>query len=262
MLVIIGGSGLDLSQALTVKRRQAARTPFGEPSGALTFAELAGAPVLYLARHGYGQTIAPHRVNYRANLWAVAETTASCLISVTSVGAIRADLHPGQLMAPCQIIDYTWGRANTFFANRGRREHRLDFAEPFCEPLRQSLLTAGRRLGLAMHDGGVSAVSPGPRQETAAEVIRMQRDGADVIGMTCMPEAVLARELDMPYASLHTIIQYAAGVKPTARSEPVSRDQQRQQVIAILSDMAVREAEQPSAVRRPLAEMIKTELDL
>jgi 5'-methylthioadenosine phosphorylase len=212
MLAVIGGSGLTQLGSLEVTRREVVRTPFGEPSGALTFGRIGGQDAVFLARHGYGHTIPPHRVNYRANLWALAKAAgAKAIVSVASVGGIRSDLIPGALVVPDQIIDYTWGRNVTFHEGNGSQVVHTDFTEPYDRDLRRQLLVAAQRAGEAMIDGGVYAATQGPRLETAAEVNRLERDGADLIGMTGMPEASLARELDVPYAAVCVVANWAAG---------------------------------------------------
>jgi 5'-methylthioinosine phosphorylase len=212
MLAVIGGSGLTQLANLEVTRREVVRTPFGEPSGALTFGRIGSQEIVFLARHGYGHTIPPHRVNYRANIWALAKTAAAQgIISVASVGGIRTDFAPGTVVVPDQIIDYTWGRNVTFHEGNGNQVVHIDFTEPYDSELRQQLLVAGQRAGEAMVDGGVYATTQGPRLETAAEVNRLERDGADLIGMTGMPEASLARELDIPYAAVCVVANWAAG---------------------------------------------------
>lgn len=211
MLAIIGGSGLTQLANMEVVRREVVRTPFGEPSGALIFGKLCHRQVVFLARHGYGHTIPPHQVNYRANLWAVKQAKADAVVSVASVGGIRADLAPGTLVIPHQILDYTWGRKSTFFEGADQPVHHIDFTHPYDGSLRSRLLTAAATAGEAVVDGGVYAACQGPRLETAAEINRLERDGADLVGMTGMPEAALARELDLPYAALNVVVNYAAG---------------------------------------------------
>jgi len=210
MLAIIGGTGLTQLANLDVSRCQAVRTPYGEPSGPLTFGAICGVPVVFLARHGYGHTIAPHQVNYRANLWALKEQGAGEIVSVVSVGGIRADLGPGTIVVPHQIIDYTWGRNSTYFENEAPVKH-IDFTEPYTAALRRRLLSAAKACGETVVDGAVYAATQGPRLETAAEVDRLEREGADIIGMTGMPEAALAREIDLEYGAIAVIVNYAAG---------------------------------------------------
>ncbi|MDR2000417.1 MAG: S-methyl-5'-thioinosine phosphorylase [Zoogloeaceae bacterium] len=212
MLAVIGGSGLTQLANLEVTRREVVRTPFGEPSGALTFGCIGCQDVVFLARHGYGHTIPPHQVNYRANLWALARVAgAAGIVSVGSVGGIRADLKPGMLATPNQILDYTWGRNVTFHEGNGAQVTHIDFTEPYDSELRQQLLAAAQRAGETLLDGGVYAATQGPRLETAAEVNRLERDGADMVGMTGMPEASLARELGVPYATICVVTNWAAG---------------------------------------------------
>lgn len=211
MLAIIGGTGLSKLGNLEVTRRKVARTPYGEPSGALTFGRIASCDVVFLARHGYGHTIPPHQVNYRANLWALKDAGAESVVSVASVGGIRRELGPGVLLLPHQIIDYTWGRPSTYFEAPGSPVNHIDFTEPYSERLRQRLLGAAQASGEPMVEGGVYAATQGPRLETAAEITRLERDGADVVGMTGMPEAALAREISLEYAALAVVANYAAG---------------------------------------------------
>ena len=211
MLAVIGGSGLTQLANLDVSHREVLRTPYGEPSGAVTFGQICGHPVAFLARHGYGHTIPPHEVNYRANLWALAQRGALGIISVASVGSIRADLRPGDIVIPHQIIDYTWGRKSTFHEGPDCTLTHIDFTEPYDRALREKLIVAAAAAGIAVSERSVYAATQGPRLETAAEINRFERDGADVVGMTGMPEAALARELGVPYAAISVVANYAAG---------------------------------------------------
>ncbi|MDR2209634.1 MAG: S-methyl-5'-thioinosine phosphorylase [Azoarcus sp.] len=218
MLAIIGGSGLTQLSTLEVLRREVARTPYGEPSGALTFGRLAGREVVFLARHGYGHTIPPHRVNYRANIWALKNAGADSIVSVASVGGIRRDCVPGALVVPDQILDYTWGRAHTFSDRIDTLVRHIDFTIPYDEGVRCRIFRAAREAGVEMIDGAVYAATQGPRLETAAEIDRFERDGADLVGMTGMPEAALARELELPYAAINVVSNYAAGRETSAQN--------------------------------------------
>ncbi len=212
MLAIIGGSGLTQLASLDLSHQEVVRTPYGEPSGALSFGRIGKQDVVFLARHGYGHTIPPHLVNYRANIWALAHgAKATRIVSVASVGGIRADLKPGSLIAPHQIIDYTWGREVTFHDRLDVPVVHIDFTEPYDKLLRQQLIEAAARAGEKMLDGAVYAATQGPRLETAAEINRYERDGADIVGMTGMPEASLAREAGIPYAALTVVANWAAG---------------------------------------------------
>jgi 5'-methylthioadenosine phosphorylase len=211
VLGIIGGTGLTQLANLEITHRQVARTPYGEPSGALTFGRICGQEVIFLARHGYGHTIPPHEVNYRANLWALKDHGVDRVVSVATVGGIHAELLPGMLVIPHQIIDYTHGRASTFFVDGDKPVTHLDFTVPYCQAMRTALLAAARASGISVRDGGVYAAVQGPRLETAAEIDRLERDGADMVGMTGMPEAYLARELELCYAAVGVVVNSAAG---------------------------------------------------
>ncbi|HLP97333.1 MAG TPA: S-methyl-5'-thioinosine phosphorylase [Sideroxyarcus sp.] len=211
MLAIIGGTGLTQLENLKITHRQVMRTPYGEPSGPMTFGTLNQHEVMFIARHGYGHTIPPHQVNYRANLWALRDQGAKRIVAVTSVGGIRADLTPGTLVVPNQIIDYTHGRNFTFFDDKDKAVTHIDFTRPYNEKLRQCVLAAAKLAGESCADGGVHAVTQGPRLETAAEINRLERDGADMVGMTGMPEAALAKELGLSYATIAVVVNYAAG---------------------------------------------------
>ena len=212
MLAIIGGSGLTQLASLEVARREVVRTPYGEPSGTLAFGRIGAQEVVFLARHGQGHTIPPHRVNYRANLWALVKAAgAEGIISVASVGGIRDDLGPGALVVPHQIIDYTWGRMHSFFDGGDAPVVHVDFTEPYDRALRERLLCAAAAAGLKTSGAAVYAATQGPRLESAAEIERLARDGADIVGMTGMPEAALARELEIPYAAICAVANWAAG---------------------------------------------------
>jgi len=211
LLGIIGGTGLTQLSNLEVTRRQVVRTPFGDPSGALTFGKLNRRDVVFLARHGYGHTIAPHEVNYRANIWALHAEGAGQIVSVASVGGIRSDLMPGALAVPHQVLDYTQGRKHTFFEGPDQPVTHVDFTHPYCEELRARLLMAAAAAGQVIVNNGVYAATQGPRLESAAEIDRLERDGADMVGMTGMPEAALARELGLRYAVVAVVVNHAAG---------------------------------------------------
>lgn len=211
MLGIIGGTGLTQLSNLEITHRQVVRTPFGDASGALTFGKLNGRDIVFLARHGYGHTIPPHEVNYRANMWALQSEGAERIVSVASVGGIRADMQPGTLAIPHQILDYTWGRKHTYFEGPDQAVTHIDFTHPYTEALRAKLLAAAAAAGQKVIGGGVYAATQGPRLETAAEIDRLERDGADMVGMTGMPEASLAREVGMKYAAIAVVVNHAAG---------------------------------------------------
>ena len=211
MLGIIGGSGFTQLANLDVAHREVVRTPWGEPSGPLVFGRMAGREAVFLPRHGHGHTIPPHLVNYRANIDALRRAGATWIVSVASVGGIRTDLGPGALVVPDQIIDYTWGRENSYQDASPSQVVHIDFTTPYDLAVRQTILAAGLRCGEPLLDGAVYAATQGPRLETAAEINRLERDGAAIVGMTGMPEAALAREAGLPYAALCVVANWAAG---------------------------------------------------
>jgi len=221
MLAIIGGSGLNQLGNLEATQRKATRTPYGEPSGALTFGRIGRRDVVFLARHGHRHTIAPHEVNYRANLWALKDAGAVEVLSVATVGGIRTSLAPGALVLPHQIIDYTWGRHATYHEGPSASVNHIDFTEPYSQGMRNKIREAARACGEKLVDGGVYAATQGPRLETAAEIDRLERDGADIVGMTAMPEAALAREISLEYAAIAVVANHAAGRGDAKRAVPL-----------------------------------------
>jgi 5'-methylthioadenosine phosphorylase len=217
MLAILGGSGLTEFPDLQDMRRRAVPTPWGEPSSQLTFGRLAGRDMVFLARHGDGHVLAPHRINYRANIQALKDSGAKEILSVATVGGIRQAFGPGVLVLPDQILDYTWGRASTFFEDHGAPVTHIDFTQPYDAALRKRILAAAKACGERVTEGGVYATTQGPRLESAAEINRLERDGADLVGMTGMPEAALAREAGLPYAAIAVVVNHAAGRGDSAK---------------------------------------------
>jgi 5'-deoxy-5'-methylthioadenosine phosphorylase len=222
MLAILGGSGLSQFSSLAGTRRIAARTAFGEPSGPLTLGRIGEREVVFLARHGDSHSIPPHQVNYRANIQALKDAGANRIAAVATVGGIRRDFGPGVLVVPDQIIDYTWGRAATFFDGPGTKVTHIDFTEPYSGAMRKAIVAAAKACGEAIADGGCYGVTQGPRLETAAEIARMERDGADLVGMTAMPEAALAREAGLEYAAIAVVVNHAAGKGDSAHAISLS----------------------------------------
>jgi 5'-methylthioinosine phosphorylase len=210
-LAVIGGSGLYQFPGLENVSRRALETPYGPASGEVVLGGFAGKRLAFLARHGESHTLAPHRVNYRANLWALHALGARRVIGVNAVGGIRADMGPRTLVVPDQLIDYTHGRITSFCDAEGVEVRHIDFSEPYTASLRRALLDAAGRAGIAVIDGGCYGATQGPRLETRAEIARMKRDGCDLVGMTGMPEAALARELELDYACLSLVANFAAG---------------------------------------------------
>ncbi|MGD8842965.1 MAG: S-methyl-5'-thioinosine phosphorylase [Gammaproteobacteria bacterium] len=210
-LAIIGGTGLTTLKNLEIKRREVMRTPYGEPSGPMVHGKLCDTDVVFLARHGHGHTIPPHMVNFRANIWALKETGVHSVIAVAAVGGIHASLQPAMLAFPDQIIDYTWSRKHTYFESNLSQVTHIDFTHPYNERLRRLLIESARELGIEFADSGTYGATQGPRLETAAEIDRLEKDGCTIVGMTGMPEAALARELELDYACCAVVANRAAG---------------------------------------------------
>lgn len=211
LLAVIGGSGFQRLGGLAVVSTEQPPTPFGPASAPIVRGELAGRPVLFLARHGAGHWLPPHRVNYRANLWALHACGAQQVVGLAAVGGITAAFAPRVFALPDQIIDYTYGREHSFHDGESHPVRHVDFTEPYCPQLRAALRAACERAGVSAVATATYGATQGPRLETAAEITRMERDGCDLVGMTGMPEAVLARELGLNYASLAFVVNRAAG---------------------------------------------------
>lgn len=210
-LAIIGGTGLTSLTNLEITKREVVHTPYGEPSGSLTYGTLGGKEVVFLPRHGPGHTIPPHRINYRANIWALKHTGVAKVVAVAAVGGISPELKPGMLVIPHQIIDYTWSRMNTFFEESLSHVTHIDFTEPYCAELRALLIKSCEEASLEVCREGVYGAMQGPRLETTAEINRLERDGCTMVGMTGMPEAALAREVELCYATCAVVANWAAG---------------------------------------------------
>ena len=242
MLGIIGGSGLSALDNLRIARHEPVSTPYGAPSSALAFGSIRGREVVFLPRHGERHAIPPHAVNYRANLWALHAVGAKNVMAVASVGGIRAHLPPGTLVVPHQILDYTHGREATFVTGSDGRLLHVDFTAPYCGELRERILAAAVKADQRAVDGATYAATQGPRLETAAEIDRLERDGADIVGMTGMPEAALARELELCYAALAIVVNPAAGRGDDARRVrlediPVILQEAKGKVLAIIEEL-------------------------
>lgn len=220
-VAVIGGSGLTSLENLSIERQEAPRTPYGEASGPLLFGKIGGVEMAFLPRHGPGHTIPPHKVNYRANIWALREAGVERVIAVAAVGGIADALNAGDLVIPDQLIDYTYGREHTFFGGEDAQVTHVDFTEPYAPELRALLIEAARAAKIAVTERGTYAATQGPRFESAAEIRRLERDGADVVGMTGMPEAGLARELGLRYAAIAVVVNKAAGKE----ERPISLDE-------------------------------------
>jgi len=213
MLAIIGGSGLySLGEEFHLDDQCARQTPYGETSADVLLGRWQDLDVAFLPRHGPGHRVPPHLVNYRANLWALKQAGVDKIIAVNAVGGIAADMGPSTIALPQQLIDYSWGREHSFCDGSEDVVRHVDFSRPYSATLRAILKRAAAQLDLAIVDSGTYGCSNGPRFETAAEIQRMGRDGCDLVGMTGMPEAGLARELDIDYACLALVVNWAAGV--------------------------------------------------
>ena len=212
MFGVIGGTGLDKIEGLVVEKHETIKTPYGETSEPLAFGSIAGQlMIVFIARHGKNHSIAPHLINYQANIWALHSVGVKNLIGINTVGSIDTKLLPGDFVFPDQIIDYTYSRKNTFFDGIDNPIQHIDFTYPFDSNLRNHFSRAARMLDLKFHTSGVYACVQGPRLESAAEINRYENDGADIIGMTGMPEASLAREIGLNYALICPVANHAAG---------------------------------------------------
>lgn len=213
-LAVIGGTGLyKLADLQDVETHQPV-TRYGAASGPVRIGTLAGHRVAFLARHGEGHSLPPHKINYRANLAALQALGAQRVLALNTVGGITERFGPRVLACPDQLIDYTWGRISTICEEPDTEVLHIDFGEPYTRALREAVLAAARRAGVDLVDGGCYGATQGPRLETRAEIVRMRRDGCDLVGMTGMPEAGLAREMGLDYACLGIVANWAAGAGP------------------------------------------------
>lgn len=213
-LAIIGGTGLYKLAALENIESHRPDTRYGAPSGPVRIGTLAGRRVAFLARHGEGHSVPPHKINYRANLAALKALGAGRVLALNTVGGIGERFGPRVLACPDQLIDYTWGRVSTLCEEEGTEVLHVDFGDPYTPTLRADVLRAAVAAGVAVVDGGCYGATQGPRLETKAEIARMRRDGCDLVGMTGMPEAGLAREFGLDYACLAIVANWAAGAGP------------------------------------------------
>ncbi len=226
MLGVIGGTGLDRIPGLSIQRQEHIATPFGAPSAPLAFGERGGELFVFLPRHGGDHRIPPHRINFRANIWALKESGVKRVIGVAAVGGISHNMQPGSIVIPDQIIDYTYGREHSFFDGDFRPVDHIEFGTPYCEQLRGELIDAATLAGVEVVTEGCYGATQGPRLETIAEIRKMQRDGADLVGMTGMPEAALAKEAGICYACCAVVANWAAGMD----AEPISLEAIGQQL--------------------------------
>jgi 5'-deoxy-5'-methylthioadenosine phosphorylase len=212
-VAVIGGTGMNAWPGFQIERRLQIRTPYGKPSADLLEGRVYGMRAIFLARHGEGHTLPPHAINYRANLWALREAGVQSIVAIAAVGAIAPWLPPGGVAVPGDLIDYTYGRDHTYSdGSAGSELRHVEFTEPYSSRIRRELIHGALDAGLDIADSGVMGVTQGPRLESAAEIRRLKRDGCDMVGMTGMPEAALARELGVDYACLAVSVNWGAGV--------------------------------------------------
>ncbi len=210
LLGVIGGSGLYDMPDLEITSVEKVRTPYGDPSDAYRIGKLAGREAAFLPRHGAGHNLQPHKINYRANLWGFRELGVEKIVSVCATGGINPEMTPGMIAVPDQIIDMTSGRMSTFYD--GDEVVHVDFTKPFCPDMRTFVAEAAAGAGLPVAMSGVYICVNGPRLETAAEIRAFAKWGADIVGMTLMPEACLARELEMCFTCISVVTNAAAGI--------------------------------------------------
>lgn len=210
-LAIIGGTGLTRLDSVQVTNREFIQTKYGTTSAALVSGTLAGAGILFLPRHGDPHAIPPHKVNYRANIQALKDAGVDSIISINAVGGITQQMGPCVIVLPDQIIDYTWGREHTYSTGDTDSVNHIDFTEPYSNRLRQQIIRAAASISQPLISRATYGATQGPRLETTAEILRMEQDGCDIVGMTGMPEAALAKELEMEYASISLVVNWAAG---------------------------------------------------
>ncbi len=211
-LAIIGGTGLTQLSNLAITKREKLDTPYGAPSAEFVTGELDGKTVIFLARHGNPHTIAPHNINYRANIWGLKQLGVQQIIAVAAVGGITKAMTPAHIAIPDQIIDYSYGRKHTFFDDSNYPLTHIDFSYPYNSRLRDLLIAAAANADIEIASTATYGCTQGPRLETVAEIKRMKQDGCDLVGMTAMPEAALAKELDIEYAAISVVANWAAGI--------------------------------------------------
>ena len=230
---IIGGTGLNQLPGFTSLQEYTQDTPWGAPSHPVQRGKLGECEAYFLARHGVPHRLPPHLINYRANLWALRELGVTQVVAVNAVGGISAPMGPGVLSVPDQLIDYTWGRQHTFYDGGELDLKHIEFTQPYSSNVRDSLLQAALDAGVECRAGGVYAATQGPRLETAAEIKRLAQDGCDVVGMTGMPEAALAAELELDYAALCIVVNWGAGLNAQPITEAAIHDILQQQGVNV-----------------------------
>ena len=211
MIGVIGGTGLQNIDALNIIRESFIDTPYGKPSDKVVVGKLKNRDVVFLPRHGNEHTVPPHLINYRANIYALNSLGIEAIFAVATVGSIPNLIKPGSIVIPHQIIDYTYGREHTYFDGITKPVSHIDFTNPYNSKLRKLLCANTFLEDINFVKEGIYAAVQGPRLETAAEIDRYEKDGATIVGMTGMPEASLAKEIDIPYAAICPVANFAAG---------------------------------------------------
>jgi 5'-deoxy-5'-methylthioadenosine phosphorylase len=211
-VAVIGGTGMNQWPGLAVHKQIRMDTPYGPPSGPLLLGKVYGIEAVFLARHGEGHKIPPHAINYRANIWALKHAGVHTVVAIAAVGAMAPWFPPGAVAVPEDLIDYTWGREHTYSDGGEVELQHVTFTDPYCERVRRELIHGALAARVDIASSGVMAVTQGPRLESAAEIRRLKRDGCDMVGMTSMPEAGLARELGLDYGCLAVSVNWAAGI--------------------------------------------------
>lgn len=211
-IAVIGGTGLNDYPGLQIRASKPVRTPYGAPSAPLIYGRLHGVEVVFLPRHGVGHTLPPHKINYRANLWALHKAGIRNVIAIAAVGGIARSFPPAAVAVPHDLVDYTWGREHSYSDGSSQSVQHADFSEPYSPTVRRVLLAAATCAKVKVVRRGVMGVTQGPRLESPAEIQRLKRDGCTMVGMTGMPETALARELGLAYASLAVSVNWAAGL--------------------------------------------------
>lgn len=252
---VIGGSGFTDLKGLEVERADEVSTPYGKPSSSLSRGRINSHEIVFIARHGNDHSIAPHQINYRANLWALKDAGVRVVIATATVGGIADACHPGTILIPDQILDYTYSREHTFSPLNGDLFH-IDFTQPYCDSLRNVLIQTAEQLGVQAVPRAIYAATQGPRFESAAEVSRIARDGAQVVGMTGMPETSLAREIGLCYATVALVVNYAAGridskinVNEIRDAYQQSADQVRELLTAAIPQLQTFECRVPPVIK-------------
>ncbi len=215
-IAIIGGTGVGDNQKMSGYEEKIVHTPYGD--ALCNVAQMAGNQVIFITRHGLGHKTAPHKVNYRANIWALKSLGTEEIFATTAVGSMNPEMKAGHFVVCDNVLDFTKSRINTFYYTPERGVVHVDFTHPYCESVRERLIRCLKKTDITFHEKGVYVTTEGPRFESAAEIKMFAMLGGDLVGMTNMPEAILAREAEMCYANVSIVTNMAAGISPTPLS--------------------------------------------